>query len=264
MDLSEIRPSTQIRHPWETARAAAIATLVTTEITNHRPHQPLRWLDVGAGDAWLAAEIHGILPAGSTMTCWDTEYTADHLDTFGELYDTVSLTASPPDGRVDVISLLDVLEHIENDRDALADIVDQYLVPGGYLIITVPAYNRLFTRHDTALGHHRRYHRASLHSVLPDNLTVIRDGGLFMSLLPARAAAVAAERLTRTIRRRATISSASEAGIGGWSRGPLTTRAIATVLGWDARASRAVSRAGRFLPGLSIWLVAQREPSPDR
>lgn len=264
MDLSEIRTSTHLRHPWETARAAAITTLIGTQITNREPHQPLRWLDIGAGDAWLAAEIHSTLPAGSTMTCWDTEYTDDHLNTFGEQYDTVSLTASSPEGRADVISLFDVLEHIENDRDALADIVDQYLVPGGYLIITVPAYNRLFTRHDTALGHHRRYHRAGLRSILPDNLTVIRDGGLFMSLLPARAAAVALERLTTTIRRRATIAPPTEAGIGGWSRGPITTRTIATVLGWDARASRAVSRAGGFLPGLSIWLVAQREPSPDR
>ena len=55
-----------------------------------------------------------------------------------------------------LITLLDVLEHIPNDEDLLKDIAT-YLSPLGLMLITVPAYKFLWSDHDGALHHYRRY-----------------------------------------------------------------------------------------------------------
>ena len=57
---------------------------------------------------------------------------------------------------VDGILLADVLEHIEDDRNFLTDIVAN-LRPGAIVVITVPAFQFLWSRHDLVLGHVRRY-----------------------------------------------------------------------------------------------------------
>ena len=58
--------------------------------------------------------------------------------------------------KYDLITLLDVLEHIEDDCSALRKIED-LLLPGGIAVIMVPAFNFFWTRHDERLGHYRRY-----------------------------------------------------------------------------------------------------------
>lgn len=56
----------------------------------------------------------------------------------------------------DLITLLDVLEHIEDDEQALRGFLD-CLSAHGRLLLTVPAYQFLWSNHDVALHHHRRY-----------------------------------------------------------------------------------------------------------
>ena len=58
--------------------------------------------------------------------------------------------------RFDAIAMLDVLEHTEDDSRVLNSVAER-LVPGGVLILTVPAYTLLWTDHDVAVGHYRRY-----------------------------------------------------------------------------------------------------------
>ena len=70
------------------------------------------------------------------------------------------LSAFEP-GSYDVIALLDVLEHVEDDAAALSTI-RQLLKPGGSLILTVPANKWMWSGHDVAHHHHRRYARADL------------------------------------------------------------------------------------------------------
>ena len=53
--------------------------------------------------------------------------------------------------------MLDVIEHIENDYDFLENTVNKLLKNDGKVIITVPAYQFLFGRHDIELKHYRRY-----------------------------------------------------------------------------------------------------------
>jgi SAM-dependent methyltransferase len=70
-----------------------------------------------------------------------------------------------PDMRFDLITLLDVIEHIEDDAAVLRQ-VRGYLRPGGSFIITVPAYQWLWTSHDEVNHHKRRYVRSHLKGVL--------------------------------------------------------------------------------------------------
>jgi SAM-dependent methyltransferase len=64
----------------------------------------------------------------------------------------------------DHLIMHDVLEHIEDDAAAVAK-VHSLLVPGGTAIISVPAYQWLFGRHDVELGHYRRYNRGNLRAL---------------------------------------------------------------------------------------------------
>lgn len=59
----------------------------------------------------------------------------------------------------DVVISLNVLEHVEDDRRVIADLVG-LLAPGGWLLTYVPACALAFGALDEALGHHRRYDRA--------------------------------------------------------------------------------------------------------
>jgi SAM-dependent methyltransferase len=70
-----------------------------------------------------------------------------------------------PDGDFDLVVALDVLEHIEEDDLAAAEI-RRVLRPGGMAFVAVPCDMALWSAHDVALGHVRRYTRESLRTVL--------------------------------------------------------------------------------------------------
>ena len=63
--------------------------------------------------------------------------------------------------RFDTIICLNVLEHVEDDRTSLVA-MRRLLVPGGRLVLLVPALRALYGTLDAALGHHRRYSREEL------------------------------------------------------------------------------------------------------
>lgn len=68
------------------------------------------------------------------------------------------------DNSFDVLTALDVLEHVENDAEAIVEWT-RVLKPGGHLVISVPAYQWLWSEHDETNMHYRRYTRKSLKTV---------------------------------------------------------------------------------------------------
>ena len=78
-----------------------------------------------------------------------------------------------PDGVFDAVVASDVLEHIEDDMAAAAEIA-RVMRPGSVAIISVPAHQWLFSEHDTALRHCRRYSKAAIRQVLEGNGLRIR------------------------------------------------------------------------------------------
>lgn len=71
-------------------------------------------------------------------------------------------------GTFDTVFALNVVEHIADDRKAIAN-CKKLLKPGGNLIILVPAFQSLFNHFDTALGHFRRYTAKTLLPVFEAN-----------------------------------------------------------------------------------------------
>jgi SAM-dependent methyltransferase len=80
-----------------------------------------------------------------------------------------------PAERLDLVTAFDVLEHIEEDHEAAAEI-RRVLRPGGTVLIAVPADMKLWSAHDEAVGHVRRYDRAGL-------LEVVEKAGLIVDEL---------------------------------------------------------------------------------
>lgn len=66
-----------------------------------------------------------------------------------------------PSTVLDLVLMLDVLEHIA-EPEAVLEKVRGWTRPGGSLIVTVPAYMWLWSSHDVANHHYRRYTRAEL------------------------------------------------------------------------------------------------------
>ncbi|MGF1500168.1 MAG: class I SAM-dependent methyltransferase, partial [Elainellaceae cyanobacterium] len=65
------------------------------------------------------------------------------------------------DRSFDTIVMLDVLEHIEDDVGTLCTL-SRLLKPGGRLVLKVPALEALYSPMDRAIGHYRRYRKATL------------------------------------------------------------------------------------------------------
>jgi SAM-dependent methyltransferase len=100
------------------------------------------------------------------------------------------------DQAYDLVAILDVLEHVEADREALASIARK-LRPGGKLLITVPAFPWMWSAHDEVNHHKRRYTRSTLTRVIGDSGMKLEMLSWFNSLLfPLAAVARLAGRLT--------------------------------------------------------------------
>ena len=82
----------------------------------------------------------------------------------------------------DLLGLFDVLEHIDDDLSALRALC-QSLVPGGVLVLTVPAHQMLYDEMDEIAFHRRRYERAGLRRVLEESGFEVRLLSHFMSPL---------------------------------------------------------------------------------
>lgn len=70
-----------------------------------------------------------------------------------------------PDDRFDLVTALDVVEHIEDDRAAVRQLV-RVTRPGGLLLVTVPAFPGLWSEHDEVNHHKRRYRGAEIRALL--------------------------------------------------------------------------------------------------
>lgn len=97
----------------------------------------------------------------------------------------------------DLALSMDVFEHVEDDAAAVAAVAAA-LRPGGRLIATVPALQWLWSEHDEALHHHRRYHKADFAALLEGaGFEVVRLTYYNSLLLPPIAAARLLGRLRR-------------------------------------------------------------------
>jgi hypothetical protein len=188
------------------------------------------------------------------VSCWDIYYTAEQIADLGrQAPSAIQHTTTVPPGPFELMLFLDVLEHVEDDLQLLGELTRDRLAPGGVALVSVPSYPALFSAHDRALGHVRRYRRQELMQLLANaGLEVIERGGLFTSLLPLRAALMLREKL------RGPGGLAEELLGPRWTHGQTMTRAVMTALELDSKLARLASTRNWWLPGLTTWALVRR------
>jgi SAM-dependent methyltransferase len=258
LDLVEARKLVENRHPWELARAAFFDRLILRLLDRSRP---VRVLDVGCGDGWFSRQLLPRLSESSTLVGWDTALDDDLLGVFStDLPAGMTLTRTKPAGVFDLILCMDVLEHVPDDLALLVDLKERLLDAAGYFLMSVPAWNSLFSKHDLALRHYRRYSpREGLELMQAGGLTVLRKGGLFHGLAAVRALQVARWGRARPLEDPASYTSAEDAvGLGAWKAPRPITHMVSAILETEGWFSGAVSRAGLELPGLTWWALCRK------
>jgi hypothetical protein len=214
-------------------------------------------LEAGAGDGFVSMELAVRLPAGSELICFDRHYTSEDLARLAATaVPGVTYTRERPVHRFDAVLLLDVLEHVEDDVAFLSAMVSENLARGtaGRVLISVPAWPALYTEHDRALLHHRRYTPTACRALITAaGLEVIRGGGLFHGLLPIRALGAVREAALRRLGR----APGPPKLLGEWKAGGLVSAIVEGALAADTAISRQLARAGISLPGLSYWALCK-------
>lgn len=227
-------------HWWFLGRGELVCMLVERECAR-RGGRVDRLVDVGTGTgsllhrfAGLAHEAVGVEPDAVPLAIARER----GLDVLQAPADALPFE----DGSVDVVTAIDVLEHLDDDVAAGHEI-RRVLRKGGVAVLTVPAYRWLWSDHDVLHHHRRRYTRSSLRRVLESaGLRVERSGYLMSFLLPIAILERAAAKLLRRPTRGLTLPPR-----------PLNALLLRIVL-----AERRRVLAGGFPFGLSVFAIVGR------
>ena len=179
------------RHWWYRARRKILAELIRREV---RLPADARILEIGCGTGHNLQMLAGFGHVDGLEL--DEEAAALSEKRLGR-----KIMRSPlpeldqvPDN-YDLIGAFDVIEHIDDDRAALAAIATK-LKPAGKFMMTVPAHPWMWTAHDVANHHKRRYSKRALRSLIENSPMKLERLGYFNSLLfPVAVAERAASKL---------------------------------------------------------------------
>jgi SAM-dependent methyltransferase len=169
MEAAELRTLVEVedRHWWYAERRKLLAREL------RRLPAPGSALDIGAagGGNTRVLRSHGWRPLALEFAPTAAQIARERgLDVIrADARELPVRTAS-----MDLVTAFDILEHIEEDYLAAAEIT-RVLRPGGTALIAVPADMALWSEHDTAVGHVRRYTRGTLAEVIVKGGLVIED-----------------------------------------------------------------------------------------
>lgn len=215
----------------------ALRCQLVLSLLRSRNLRPRSVLDFGCGGAGVAMGLKVALPtarlAGYDPAIQEQDLTRMRAD---GLEGTATLTDLQQQA-FDLVLVMDVLEHVSTPRDVLSDAI-ALVQPGGFVLLTVPAYRWLWSSHDEALGHVDRYTLPRLRSLSASAGSgwVERSAGYaFPSLLAGAAPVRLAERVTSRQRDHGSQMTDVSARLA---------RALRRVGGWDLRLVGARSPAG--------------------
>ena len=124
-------------------------------------------LDVGCGDGLFFPELERLGGSGASKSTRASSTRRVLTDGGSDTRPLGDEAYRGDDWRFDLITALDVVEHIADDRAAVADMVSM-LRPGGVIVVTVPAFQALWDHHDELNRHYRRYTSRSLRNLFDD------------------------------------------------------------------------------------------------
>jgi hypothetical protein len=190
-----------------------------------RRHGPLDVVDIGAGSGFFSGELERRYGESiGRLTLVDSAYTSADVTQAGPGRATRT-TLLPAEICGSFLVMMDVLEHLDNDRLFLADLRGR-LSGENPFFITVPAFDALWSGHDVYLGHRRRYTLAHLRALLGANGFEVKRGYyLYASIFPL-------VYMARMLKRTAAATS-DLAPVHPWVNALLTR-----VLSWEMAISR--------------------------
>ena len=254
MDISEFSrlhvTSNYARHPWETARGKVLLRLLSKYV----PLPQDKLVDIGSGDAYVINLTCENRVAGS-YSAIDIAYTPEiiaqlkennHNSPIGYFPSISGMEASGRQPGTSLYLCMDVLEHLENEKIVLDQIIKEPLEKNpAFYFFSVPAFQSVFSNHDVLLGHYRRYTVSQLKELcLRHGLTVIDSGYFFFSLL-----------IGRWFEKK--LLKKKDYSIDNWGGGPAKTTVINFILTIDFKISNALKKAGIRLPGLSCYCICR-------
>ena len=226
-------------HWWYAARKEILLRYLEERL---RLPRTARVLDVGCGTGAILEALSARYDAwGSDVApqaiafCRERGLTRLHTGTLDQY---------PPSAPFDLITMLDMVEHVEDDRGLLRA-AHTLLGKGGHMLITVPAFPSLWSRYDEILHHKRRYTRAGLRTLVSSSGFAIEH----MSFLNCFLFPVA------WIRRAAARATGSD-GAGDLQVPP---RLLNAALRETFRVERHVLTRASLPFGLSLMCLARRE-----
>lgn len=179
------------RHWYFIARRRILLDLLTRAVP---PDGTRRVLDIGCGTGIILPDLQ----RWGTVTGLDSSPVAlDFCRQRGAacVRDGSATATGVPDVSQDIVTSLDVIEHVADDAAAVAECA-RVLVPGGTLLLTVPALPALWSHHDVINQHRRRYRAPELARLLQGaGLTVTTLSHFNTVLLPAVVAVRALQKL---------------------------------------------------------------------
>jgi hypothetical protein len=259
MDLIESQNKTNTRrHPWEMARVEVVKKLIKKHYTNLDKVTGV--LDIGCGDTFFASELSKAMPKANIYAV-DIAFTKEHLETINKqdsrikAFPTLEEAGLYIKQLIDVVLLLDVMEHVEHDIEFLRYVLQQKAVSDHTLfVISVPAFQKLFGYHDQFLGHYRRYTNDSLNSTIEKaGLQKSEIGYFFFSLLPIRIM----QNLTEKFFKKGKFST----GLIKWNEGKIISGIIKHLLILDFRTMHLFKKLGINIIGLSNYVVCRKRPA---
>ncbi len=173
MDYKDYIQGTTQDHFWFKAKRQLIEIL----LSKIKAPLNMKILDIGAGtgdDIFILKKFGNIHVIDCNQRALDL--IPDSMITEKKCGDACNLPYE--NNSFDAIVAFDVLEHIEDDHLAVAEI-HRTLKPGGYFIFTVPAYQLLFSSHDKDLQHKRRYNKKNMRKLMKDFKSITLGFWLF-------------------------------------------------------------------------------------
>jgi len=167
------------KHFWHVGRKELILDAIKTNITSLAS---IRMLEIGCGNGNVLDHLsqNKIKIEGCDLFLEGLRFCRRRSGSV-PLYQ-INVLALPFKEEYEIIGLFDVLEHIACDDKALSEIHNA-LKPGGYLVLTVPAFQSLWSCHDGISHHARRYNKKELVAKLNDNGFSVRKVTYFMFFL---------------------------------------------------------------------------------
>ncbi len=178
-NVFELLFSVEEKHFWHRGRKEIILDVLKRHVSGLAK---ARILEIGCGTGNIMAyfQEHGLDIAGSDVFLKALQFCRRRTGA-ACLYQA-DITALPFKENFNIVGLFDVLEHIQEDENALEQAL-KTLKPGGTLIITVPAYQWLWSNFDKHSHHKRRYSKQELVLKLKKTGFQVRMITFYMNLL---------------------------------------------------------------------------------